>query len=180
MRLIESGEFDGENTLMCQYEISYGSNFKPIGNLHILEGKSQFSQSFGSYNKEIIFNLPFEGNFELESPFGWPQLIVQIYGYNFFGLSEIRGYGSTHIPSQSGTHERTIRIYKTLATNSISQFFSYFTTQEVKMNDVKKTIGDAQGRNSNFFSFIFLLIIFILKKYQKLNILEKLMLNLIQ
>ncbi|KAL4455015.1 hypothetical protein ABPG74_006397 [Tetrahymena malaccensis] len=143
---IESGEFDSEDTLMCQYEVAHGNSFSPVDNNQILEGKSQFSVSNSLYTRDIVFNLPFEATFSTDTPFGWPQLVISVFGKNFFGLSEVRGYGSVHIPTQPGYHERIVRVYRPLATSKISEIFSFFSKQEIKYHDAKKVIAYGEGR----------------------------------
>jgi len=48
--------------------------------------------------------MPFDVKFQSQSPVGWPQIVVTILGYDFFGKSYVEGYGSTHIPATAGTY----------------------------------------------------------------------------
>ena len=34
--------------------------------------------------------------------FGWPQLVLSVYGLTFFGRDVARGYGSIHLPTTPG------------------------------------------------------------------------------
>ena len=47
------------------------------------------SQVAASNGKEITWNLPFEISYETTYVAGWPQMIIALYGTDFFGRSLI-------------------------------------------------------------------------------------------
>ena len=44
---------------------------------------------------------PLDITFRSTSPFGWPQLVVSVYGLDSLGNDVVRGYGVIHIPLSS-------------------------------------------------------------------------------
>lgn len=42
--------------------------------------------------------MPLEITFKSTNVYGWPQLAVSVYGYDWLGNDVIRGYGGTHVP----------------------------------------------------------------------------------
>jgi len=56
---------------------------------------------------------------------GWPQLLVILYGTDFFGRSFVEGYGNMHLPTTSGIQKRKIHIFKPLPQSIISGIFGY-------------------------------------------------------
>ncbi|XP_011705220.1 PREDICTED: B9 domain-containing protein 1 [Wasmannia auropunctata] len=53
-----------------------------------------------------VWNFPLDITFKSTNPHGWPQLIMSIYGLDFFGHDVIRGYGVCHLPLKTGHHEK--------------------------------------------------------------------------
>jgi B9 domain-containing protein 1 len=49
--------------------------------------------------------------YELKNPENWPQIVVILYGKDYFGRSVARGYGNIHMPSAEGRQTRKIRIF---------------------------------------------------------------------
>jgi hypothetical protein len=87
--------------------------------------KNFISQVASSNGKYITWNLPFEVSFETTYISGWPQLVVALYGTDFFGRSFVRGYGNVHLPTQTGKHNRKMHIFRPLPQSTISGIFGF-------------------------------------------------------
>ena len=66
------------------YLISAGPDWKRVC------GKKEGSTQIATRkNDEIIWNYPIDITFETTVLAGWPQIIVVIYGRNFFGYKQV-------------------------------------------------------------------------------------------
>jgi B9 domain-containing protein 1 len=50
----------------------------------------------------LVWNFPLEVTFKSTNAFGWPQLVVSVYGVDAMGRDVIQGYGSIHLPTCVG------------------------------------------------------------------------------
>lgn len=120
---IQSCSTDISNEMYCKYSAFYRGDWKPIqGNR---AGISQSSHK--SETGEIIFSTPFSMSFEATSPFGWPQILIAIYGNNNFGKNMVIGYGSLHIPTVSGRYTMNIPLFVPETESFISKLSQFFT-----------------------------------------------------
>lgn len=117
---LERGVFQEDDSLTAFCSLVYSADWVRVNG-----DKNFISQVAASNGQEIVWNLPFEISFETTSLSGWPQLVVALYGTDFFGRSFVRGYGNVHLPSQTGNHSRTIRIFKPLPQSTISGIFGF-------------------------------------------------------
>ncbi|KAH8295112.1 hypothetical protein KR018_007269 [Drosophila ironensis] len=53
----------------------------------------------GHFNEPIVFNMPIEVTYKSTSPFGWPQILVSVFGRNgILGRETLLGYAHVHLP----------------------------------------------------------------------------------
>lgn len=104
--LIESGNIHSNHSLTMLYTVVSSENWK-LSNGQ----KSGQSQNASHNGGKIVWNFPFEMAFETAKPEGWPQLVVIIYGKDYFGRSVAKGYGNMHLPVAAGTQTRKIRVF---------------------------------------------------------------------
>ena len=60
------------------------------------------------------------------SPTGWPQLVVSVFGQDFFGRDILAGTGSIHIPIGPGTFERIIPLFKPKSSSFFQKILGFF------------------------------------------------------
>ena len=48
--------------------------------------------------QRLVWNFPLDITFRSTSPYGWPQLVVSVYGLDGLGNDVVRGYGAVHVP----------------------------------------------------------------------------------
>ena len=60
--------------------------------------------------QRLVWNFPLDITFRSSSPFGWPQLVVSVYGLDGLGNDVVRGYGAVHIPLVSQSPYVTLKI----------------------------------------------------------------------
>ena len=60
------------------------------------------------------------------SPAGWPQLVVSVFGQDFFGRDVLAGTGSIHVPIGPGTYERIIPLFKPKSSSFLQKAAAFF------------------------------------------------------
>jgi Ciliary basal body-associated, B9 protein len=50
----------------------------------------------------LVWNFPLAVTYKATNAFGWPQLIVSVYGLDALGRDVVQGYGSMHLPTCAG------------------------------------------------------------------------------
>ena len=53
-------------------------------------------------DRALVWNLPLDVTFKSTNAFGWPQLVVSVFGLDAFGRDVVKGYGCTHLPTAAG------------------------------------------------------------------------------
>ena len=96
---------------------------------HCLYGP--FSRTHLSRNKTITFyyDKKLKNNFVCRStsPFGWPQLVVSVYGLDSLGNDVVRGYGSIHVPLSAGSnYQATMPMFVPQSTRWLPWMDIYF------------------------------------------------------
>ncbi|KAH0791031.1 B9 domain-containing protein 1 [Histomonas meleagridis] len=121
------------NELYCKYIFSYGKDWS-IGQGSI-EGVTQVVKR-GSDNS-CVFNFPISVSFQSSQPFGWPQILIAIYGHNLFGNEMVVGYGASHIPLQPGHHEINIPLFVPASASMMQTIIGFFTGVSPEYVDLK-------------------------------------------
>ncbi|KAH8389370.1 B9 domain-containing protein 1 [Drosophila serrata] len=52
----------------------------------------------GHFNEPIVFNMPIEVTYRSTSPYGWPQILVSVFGRSGLGRESLLGYAHIHLP----------------------------------------------------------------------------------
>ncbi|XP_066546153.1 B9 domain-containing protein 1 isoform X3 [Amia ocellicauda] len=97
---IEGANFPEYDDLYCKYCFVYGHDWAPTSGLE--EGISQITSKSRDSQQHFVWNFPIEITFKSTNPFGWPQIVVSVYGPDAFGNDVVRGYGAAHIPLTPG------------------------------------------------------------------------------
>ncbi|KAI9009486.1 B9 domain-containing protein [Gaertneriomyces semiglobifer] len=134
---IESAHFPRHDNLYCKFSFLHGPDWVVISGLE--EGITQMSLatpssafSTASYpptklTKSCIWNFPLEIAYKSTNAFGWPQLVLSVYGTDLFGRDVIRGYGSLRIPITPGIHTLYVPMFVPLASTPLNGFLSWVT-----------------------------------------------------
>ncbi|NXS45738.1 B9D1 protein, partial [Balaeniceps rex] len=77
--------------------------------------------------------------------FAGPQIVVSVYGPDFFGNDVVRGYGAVHVPFTPGRHTRTIPMFVPESTSRLQQFTSWFTGRRPEFTD-PRVVAQGEGR----------------------------------
>ncbi|EOD40530.1 hypothetical protein EMIHUDRAFT_222627 [Emiliania huxleyi CCMP1516] len=122
---IESGRFEGNSSLYCRYVFSCGEDWSVMCGVE--EGITQMASSSGSTaNGSVVWNFPIDATFRSTCPHGWPQLVLSVYGEDYFGRPDmILGYGAVHLPLTPGRHRVTVRTFRPLASSLLGRLQSW-------------------------------------------------------
>jgi B9 domain-containing protein 1 len=50
----------------------------------------------------LVWNFPVDVTYKATNAFGWPQVVVSVYGVDALGRDVIQGYGCMHLPTCAG------------------------------------------------------------------------------
>lgn len=50
----------------------------------------------------LVWNFPLDVTYKATNAFGWPQLVVSVYGVDALGRDVVQGYGCMHLPTCAG------------------------------------------------------------------------------
>ena len=76
------------------YTLYSGPDWKIVGGQ-----PSGISMKSTCMEEKIIWNFPFGVSYQAKTLHSWPQIVVVLYGTDYFGRSVPRGYGNVHLPT---------------------------------------------------------------------------------
>ena len=125
---IESGRYEGLDSLYCRYTFSTGDDWQVARGVE--EGITQMSTAGGTATEIggalAVWNFPVDVTFRATGVHGWPQIVLSVYGTDSFGRSDmIIGYGAAHLPMAPGRHEIYVRTFRPLASSLFARFQSW-------------------------------------------------------
>jgi hypothetical protein len=91
------------------YAFCNGEDWKIVGGQ-----PSGISIKSSCIEERIVWNFPFGVSYQTKDVKEWPQVVLILYGTDYFGRSIPRGYGNIFLPTSSGTHTRKVRIFRPL------------------------------------------------------------------
>nr|XP_020040157.1 B9 domain-containing protein 1 isoform X1 [Castor canadensis] len=119
---VESAQFPEYDDLYCKYCFVYGQDWAPTAGLE--EGISQIASKSQDVRRALVWNFPMDITFKSTNPYGWPQIVLSVYGPDVFGNDVVRGYGAVHVPFSPGRHKRTIPMFVPESTSKLQKFTS--------------------------------------------------------
>ncbi|XP_016051954.1 PREDICTED: B9 domain-containing protein 1 isoform X9 [Miniopterus natalensis] len=140
---VESAQFPEYDDLYCKYCFVYGHDWAPTAGLE--EGISQITSKSQDVRQMLVWNFPIDVTFKSTNPFGWPQIVLSVYGPDVFGNDVVRGYGAVHVPFSPGRHKRTIPMFVPESTSKLQKFTSWFMGRRPEYTD-PKVVAQGEGR----------------------------------
>lgn len=135
---------EGVDNLYCKYTFNYGPDWESSHGFE--NGISQIAErGTGAQQDVYVWNYPLDISFKSCNMFGWPQIVMSVYGINAFGKDVIRGYGSLHLPVSPGRHVKYIRLYTPMSSSKCQQLTSWLTSNPPEFFTAKFT-AQARGR----------------------------------
>uniref|UniRef100_A0A0K8UMM1 B9 domain-containing protein 1 n=1 Tax=Bactrocera latifrons TaxID=174628 RepID=A0A0K8UMM1_BACLA len=145
---LEAMEFPlGPNAaeVFCRYEVVYGPDWELVSGVQ--SGISQTASNRSGYFKDkIVFNFPLEWTFKSTTPFGWPQLIVCIYGKTRWGAETSLGYSRINLPVFGSNANNPIvsPILCPQNSNMVSELVSWITGRNPELKDPKALLSNGK------------------------------------
>jgi len=134
---IESGRYEGLDSLYCRYTFSFGEDWRVVRGVE--EGITQMSTARGTAadaGRLCVWNFPIDVTFKATGVHGWPQVVLSIYGSDFAGRSDmIIGYGAVHLPLTPGRHELFVRTFRPIAASLLGRFQSWLMGKRPEFRD---------------------------------------------
>ena len=95
-------QISGCRTAYCKLQLLHGPDWQLLGGAQ--DGITQItSRAPGCLaSKTLHFNFPLDVAYRSANVFGWPQLVVCVYGADFWGRDVIKGYGAARLPTCIG------------------------------------------------------------------------------
>lgn len=163
-RLAVTGEIEsaqlgagaGRGPLMCIFSVQLGADWTivsgaPNGITQLACSSVPPATSLGSAllrggdPREVVWNFPLALVFKSTSPFGWPRIVVTVYGTDLCNRRVVKGYGSVHLPCQPGRHVRTIRLYCPLSSSPLTRLLGALFGNPAQLIDPRLVAG-TEGR----------------------------------
>ncbi|XP_062031448.1 B9 domain-containing protein 1 [Lepus europaeus] len=140
---VESAQFPEYDDLYCKYCFVYGQDWAPTAGLE--EGISQITCKSQDVRQALVWNFPIDVTFKSTNPFGWPQMVLSVYGPDVFGNDVVRGYGAVHVPFSPGRYRKTIPMFVPESTSKLQKFTSWFMGRRPEYTD-PKVVAQGEGR----------------------------------
>lgn len=67
--------------------------------------------------------------------FGWPQLVVSVYGSDALGRDVLRGSGAVHVPTTPGRHAVVVPLFAPLASTGLQGMLAALSGRAVEFAD---------------------------------------------
>uniref|UniRef100_K7FV76 B9 domain-containing protein 1 n=2 Tax=Pelodiscus sinensis TaxID=13735 RepID=K7FV76_PELSI len=109
------------------------------------EGISQITSKNRDAQQALVWNFPIDITFKSTNPYGWPQIVVSVYGPDLFGNDVVRGYGAVHVPFVPGSHRRTIPMFVPESTSKLQKLTSWLMGRRPEFTD-PKVVAQGEGR----------------------------------
>jgi B9 domain-containing protein 1 len=122
---IESGQFCGIDNLYCRSTFNFGPDWQIVHGVDT--GLTQIAQKANGGDTRIVWNFPIDLTFKSTNAFGWPRLVLSVYGIDGVGRDIVHGYASMHVPTTPGCHTRYVRLFKPLSSSYLQQFIGWLT-----------------------------------------------------
>lgn len=84
-----------------------------------------------------MLNFPIDVSFKSTNPFGWPRLVLSVYGLDALGRDVVRGYGSVAFPVMPGCSVREVPLFRPQSSSVMQQFVAWLTGSPPEYFDSK-------------------------------------------
>ena len=119
---VESGDFPGCENLYCKYSYLYGNDWTVLAGLE--DGISQIACTSSGESQSFVWNFPLDISLRSTNVYGWPQLLISVFGHDHLGRDVIRGYASCHLPTQPGNYKLQAKCFTPMP-SSLMQVTSF-------------------------------------------------------
>ncbi|XP_061395887.1 B9 domain-containing protein 1 [Musca vetustissima] len=140
--------------ILCRYECITGPDWEHVSGSK--EGITQYaSNRNGNFNDPIVFNMPIELTYRSTNVFGWPQIIVCLYGKTRWGIETSLGYSRLHVPIFGSECNQRIKspILRPLCSNTLADITSWITGRNPELKDPKILLDNTKNKGLSMESY---------------------------
>ncbi|XP_023291444.1 B9 domain-containing protein 1 [Lucilia cuprina] len=140
--------------IFCRYESVAGPDWELVSGHN--KGITQFASNHnGNFNDAIIFNMPIEQTYRSTNSFGWPQLLISIYGKTRWGIETSLGYSHVHVPVFGNVANYTIKapILKPRCSNMLADVTTWLTGRNPELKDAKILLDNSKSKGLSMESY---------------------------
>ncbi|KAJ3360094.1 B9 domain-containing protein 1 [Allomyces javanicus] len=83
----------------------------------------------------VVWNCAVHMAWKTTNVFGWPQVVVAVYGIDFAGRDVLVGYATVRVPRHPGRHVLYAPLFAPLASSPLNQFLSWITGRRPEFVD---------------------------------------------
>mmetsp|Transcript_16519 Transcript_16519/g.35730 ORF Transcript_16519/g.35730 Transcript_16519/m.35730 type:complete len:196 (+) Transcript_16519:181-768(+) len=130
---IESAEIPNCDNAYLKFQLVAGEDWQLLDGLE--EGITQAARVSQGFDQLLVWNFPLDVTFKTTNAYGWPQIVVSVYGLDTFGRDVIKGYGCMHLPTCSGRFNLRLRLFKPRSASLIQSFTSWLTGMPAEFSD---------------------------------------------
>ncbi|XP_076334000.1 B9 domain-containing protein 1 isoform X2 [Tachypleus tridentatus] len=141
---IESAEFPELDDIYCKFCFVHGQDWVVTSGIE--EGISQVTRKSQDERQLFVWNFPLDITFKSTNPFGWPQIVISVYGPDIFGNDVVRGYGTVHIPLIPGHHRRRIPMFVPESSSLLQKFSSWLIGRRPEFVN-PRVVAQGEGRD---------------------------------
>ncbi|KAI8818193.1 B9 domain-containing protein 1 [Fimicolochytrium jonesii] len=146
---IESGHFASYDNIYLKFSFVHGPDWAVVAGVE--EGITQQSLSNLFFSRGdprkagCVWNFPIDLAFKSTNAYGWPQMLMTVYGPDLLGRDVVRGYGVVRVPRVPGIHTLEVPMFVPLASTTLNGFLSWASGRLPEFRDVRFIAGN-EGR----------------------------------
>ncbi|GAX79914.1 hypothetical protein CEUSTIGMA_g7354.t1 [Chlamydomonas eustigma] len=130
---IESALVPDCDNAYLKFQLVAGEDWQLLDGLE--EGITQAARCSQGYDQLLVWNFPIDVTYKATNAFGWPQLVVSVYGLDAFGRDVIKGYGCIHLPTCSGRFDMKLRLFKPKSASLMQAFNAWMSGMPAEFAD---------------------------------------------
>ncbi|XP_023164607.1 B9 domain-containing protein 1 [Drosophila hydei] len=145
--------------IFCRYELVAGPDWQLASGPQY--GITQMSTNkSGHFNDKIVFNMPIEVTYKSTSPFGWPQILVSVFGQNGNGNESLMGYAHVYMPIFGSRQQNEqisslsqAPILRPRSPNMLGDITSWLLRRQPELKNPKILLDGAQSKGLSMESY---------------------------
>ncbi|EFJ46108.1 hypothetical protein VOLCADRAFT_105683 [Volvox carteri f. nagariensis] len=132
---IECAQIPNCTNAYLKFQFVAGEDWQLLDGLE--EGITQAARVPEGRDGVLVWNFPIDITYKTTNAFGWPQLVVAVYGLDMFGRDVIKGYGCMHLPMSAGRYELTLRLFRPRSASALQSLTSWLSGMPAEFSDPK-------------------------------------------
>lgn len=117
----------------CKFRIVRGDDWQLLEGFE--DGVTQVTRQSSGASPSLVWNFPLDVTYKSTNVFGWPQLVVAIYGIDGLGRDVVQGYGCAHLPTVPGRHTVHVRLFRPVSSSALKQLVGWLTGMPAEFAD---------------------------------------------